>query len=239
MADDNYPKYGDPNFSFIDDMKRRFGNAKDIMLEPTEEQPEGDYSMLPNQYMAGQGLGKVFRAYQALMPDPIRITPSEEQISKMNPHMQAMYKNMEPMYMDPMGFVGSIKFPKVGKAIGGLAGEASAAQNVAKEVGPMVKKYGAAVGNELPAEMSMMDRIKLAKERSGPIRQTETFEQAANAKDMERYKNMPKNYFDKARQTATNQMLEKNEERMQQILDNYKDDPEKFEALKRILGREE
>lgn len=239
MADNNYPKYGDPNFSFIDDMKRRLGNAKDIMLEPTEEQPEGDYSMLPNQYMAGQGLGKVFRAYQALMPDPVRITPTDEQISKMNPNMQALYKNMEPMYMDPMAFIGSVKFPKVGKALGSVAGEAKAAGNVAKEVGPMVKKYGSAIGNELPAEMSMIDRIKLAKERSGPIRQTETFEQAANSAEMEKLKNLPKNYFDKVRQVANEKSFQKSQENVQNILDLYKDNPEKLEQFKRILRGEE
>jgi hypothetical protein len=222
MADNNYPKYGDPNFSFIDDMKRRLGNAKDVMLEPPEQLPEDDSSMLPNQYLAGQGLGKMYRAYQALLPDPVRITPTQDQISKLNPEMQNLYKDRPPMYMDPLAMIGSVKFPKVGKAIG----------SAQKEVTPMIKKYGNAVGNELPADMSMMDRIKLAKERSGPIRQMETFEQAANSKELERLRNLPKDYFDKAREKASNNYFN-------ELLEKYKNDPERLEELKKLLNKEE
>jgi hypothetical protein len=193
MADNNYPKYGDPNFSFIDDMKRRLGNAKDVMLEPPEQLPEDDSSMLPNQYLAGQGLGKMYRAYQALLPDPVRITPTQDQISKLNPEMQNLYKDRPPMYMDPLAMIGSVKFPKVGKAIG----------SAQKEVTPMIKKYGNAVGNELPADMSMMDRIKLAKD-----------------------------YFDKAREKASSNYFN-------ELLEKYKNDPERLEELKKLLNKEE
>lgn len=225
MDNNNYPKYGDPNFSFIEDMKRRFGNAKDIMLEPPEQLPEGDYSMLPNEYMSGQGLGKMFRAYQSLMPDPVKITPSPDEISKMNPQMQKIYKDLPDMYMDPMSVVGSMKFPKIGKTI----------KSPAKPPTPMIDRYGSAIGNELPADMSLIDRIKLAKERSGPIRQVETFEQAANSQEMQRLKNLPKNYFEKASQKASENAIKRNEESMQKILELYKDDPEKFEALKKLM----
>lgn len=217
--DNDYPKYGDPNFSFIDDMKRRLGNAKDIMLEPPQQLPEGDYSMLPNEYMAGQGLGKLFRAYQAVLPDPVNVAP----------------EGMEPRYMDTTGFMGTVKFPKLGKALGNVAAETKAVEPVIKEAGPMMKKYGSAVGNELPSDMSLLDRIKLAKERSGPIRQVETFEQAVNSKEMDRLKNLPKDYFDRARRIANENSLQKNQESVQRILDNYKNDPEKYEQLKKMM----
>lgn len=111
--------------------------------------------------------------------------------------------------------------------------------SVGKDISPLITRYKGMVNNELPSEMSLLDRIKLAKERSGPIRQTETFEQAANSQDMEKYKNMPKNFFDRARQNASQKIYDQNEASIQDMLNKNADNPERFEQLKRILRGEE
>jgi hypothetical protein len=99
------------------------------------------------------------------------------------------------------------KYPEISKRILDNSGKVSMEGSViGKAMGldkPLSQVYGKAIGNELPAEMSMMDRIRLAKERSGPIRQTATFEQALREQEAAKYASSKKDFFDKARQKAT------------------------------------
>lgn len=68
----------------------------------------------------------------------------------------------------------------------------------------------------LPDEMSLLDRIKLAKQNSGNIKQVPTFEQQANAEQLEKWKSQGKNFFQKAKDKATDQMMEELKKKLQE-----------------------
>jgi len=68
----------------------------------------------------------------------------------------------------------------------------------------------------LPDEMSLIDRIKIAKQNSGNIRQVPTFEQQANAEQLEKWKSQGKNFFEKARNKATDALFEEVKKKLEQ-----------------------
>ena len=129
-----------------------------------------------------------------LYPDP-RYRPSYVDPSMEKPVYQGMLGGgAEESEVSPIDFIAEV--PSLAKA--GLKGIPALLATIKKK------------GSELPEDMSLLERIKLAAKKSG----VKAPEMEAAQAEREALRNRPKDYFDKARSKDTQRILEENEKKI-------------------------
>lgn len=138
------------------------------------------------------------------MPNPalsqlqnlVQAYKNPDQIDPDDPDQVAAQKQLGDMTNSAMNIgMGTLQTPEIG-ALSKLAGAGEQAG-----VG-IAENAGATAVDNAPQEMSLYDRIQLAKQKSN-VQVEPTFEQAANEQLKQQYANQPKNFFDNSRVVAS------------------------------------